>query len=205
MSAAVRIFVSTKRYSVKDEAVSFGLNWTHLSIHCRVCYLAYPSIAILGTVSEEVWGVVRADYVRRFNATKRSDGKALTQRDVAEFGGIAEGGGQNSVSRLFTNDKYGPTVEVFLRALVGLGVRPSEFFAAIEHQFPKPNGDPPWASAGTNTASHAPDTALAPASGDDPDRQLALEIGRDIIRACRLGRGQSSTRLLRDRRMTKRR
>jgi transcriptional regulator with XRE-family HTH domain len=96
----------------------------------------------------EVWKVIRADYARRWDAIKpigrRPRAHGATQRTVAEHGGLA---GQNAVSRILNGGNDGPTVETFVRGLIGLGVRPSEFFAAIEDQFPIPAIPPAWAPA----------------------------------------------------------
>jgi hypothetical protein len=43
--------------------------------------------------------------------------------------------GQNSVSRLLSNDHLGPSVEIFVRAVEGLGLSLSEFFAEFERSF----------------------------------------------------------------------
>jgi len=130
----------------------------------------------------DVWDAIRADYARRFAELKQ---QGATQQEVARLGGIAEGAGQNSLSRLLKNDKLGPSVEMFVRALLGLRVAPSEFFAGIEHQFPQPDVEPSWApSAPISGRDRGRHTNVPP---DDPDRQLALEIGRSIIRACRRG------------------
>jgi transcriptional regulator with XRE-family HTH domain len=52
-----------------------------------------------------------------------------TQKAIADRGGIA---GQNTVSRLLSNDKLGPSVEIFVRAIEGLGKPVSEFFIELE-------------------------------------------------------------------------
>jgi hypothetical protein len=62
-----------------------------------------------------------------------------------------------------------------VRFLVGLGVKPSEFFAAIENQFPVPVVKPAWAR-GANTLP----TEVPPSSADDAaevQRTLLLEAG----------------------------
>ncbi len=69
------------------------------------------------------WSEIRA----HFAAVHAQAG--TTQQAIADRGGIA---GQNTVSRLLANDKLGPSVEIFIRALEGLGKPASEFFAELE-------------------------------------------------------------------------
>jgi transcriptional regulator with XRE-family HTH domain len=56
--------------------------------------------------------------------------EGLTQAMVAEAGGLP---GQNAISRLVSNHKMGPSVETFTRAVQGLGIRVSQFFAELEY------------------------------------------------------------------------
>ena len=53
----------------------------------------------------------------------------ITQKEIAQRGGLA---GQNAISKLLNNDHLGPTVETFVRAVVGLGKEPSTFFREAE-------------------------------------------------------------------------
>jgi transcriptional regulator with XRE-family HTH domain len=66
------------------------------------------------------WKVIRSAFIK-------ARGRR-TQGDIATAGGLH----QSSISKLESNDKLGPAVEVFVKAIEGLGVKPSVFFAAIE-------------------------------------------------------------------------
>jgi transcriptional regulator with XRE-family HTH domain len=72
------------------------------------------------------WSEIRAHFAA-LHAEARAAG--TTQQAIADRGGIA---GQNTVSRLLSNDKLGPSVEIFIRAIEGLGKPVSEFFAELE-------------------------------------------------------------------------
>jgi transcriptional regulator with XRE-family HTH domain len=74
------------------------------------------------------WLAIRAHYAA-LHAQAQAAG--LTQKAIAERGGIA---GQNSVSRLLSNDHLGPSVEIFVRAIEGLGKPVSQFFLELEQQ-----------------------------------------------------------------------
>lgn len=76
------------------------------------------------------WRVIREHFARTLETVR--DERRMPQVAIAESGGIR----QNLVSRLLKNRKRGPSVETFLRALKGLGVKPSEFFAALEDDTP---------------------------------------------------------------------
>lgn len=74
------------------------------------------------------WTEIRDAYERSFRAAqKRGDG--VTQESVAKAGGLKR---QNLISKFLANDKLGPQVETFIRAVEGLGLRPSDFFRQIE-------------------------------------------------------------------------
>jgi len=51
-----------------------------------------------------------------------------TQTVIADAGGLH----QSAISKLENNENLGPAVEVFLNAVEGLGLRPSEFFLQLE-------------------------------------------------------------------------
>lgn len=72
------------------------------------------------------WMRIRAHYAA-LHAQAQAAG--VTQKAIAERGGIA---GQNSVSRLLSNDHLGPSVEIFVRAVIGLGKSVSQFFLEVE-------------------------------------------------------------------------
>ncbi len=72
------------------------------------------------------WTEIRAHYAA-LHAQAQAAG--LTQKAIAARGGIA---GQNTVSRVLSNDNLGPSVEIFVRAIEGLGKSVSEFFVELE-------------------------------------------------------------------------
>lgn len=76
------------------------------------------------------WSLVRGHYKRLFEDARR---RGLTQVAVAARGGLAQG----QISKLFNPSKSGPSVDVFLRALLGLGLQPSDFFRHVEEQSQK--------------------------------------------------------------------
>lgn len=55
---------------------------------------------------------------------------ALKQEDVAEKGGIE----QSTISKIERDPPYDPGINSFLRAIRGLNMRPSEFFARFERR-----------------------------------------------------------------------
>ncbi len=92
----------------------------------------------------EVWNVIREEYARRVAAIQAAHNE-VTQTHVAALGGI----GQNDVSRILSpRNTHGPSVEIFVGGIYGLGTTPSEFFIAIEPKLPLPTTPPPpWALA----------------------------------------------------------
>ena len=77
------------------------------------------------------WEHMRAHYVRLLRAAKRD--REVTQKQVAAAGGLK---GQNYISKIKTASRLGPAVEIFIRAIEGLGLPPSAFFAELEGQPP---------------------------------------------------------------------
>jgi transcriptional regulator with XRE-family HTH domain len=73
------------------------------------------------------WPDIRAHYERQFRAEKVA--RNLTQQEVAENGGLSR---NNAISKLLSNHKLGPSVDTFVRAVQGLGISLSEFFASLE-------------------------------------------------------------------------
>ena len=69
---------------------------------------------------------MRAHYVRALRAARE---RGLTQKKVAAAGGLK---GQNYVSKIKSAGRLGPAVEIFIRAIEGLGMHPSDFFAELE-------------------------------------------------------------------------
>lgn len=82
------------------------------------------------------WTEIRA-HLAALHAQAQSAG--VTQKAIAQRGGIA---GQNTVSRVLSNENLGPSVEIFVRALEGLGKSVSEFFAELEQQQSPLAGEP---------------------------------------------------------------
>lgn len=74
---------------------------------------------------------MRAHYERLFREAKT---RGETQETIAERGGLK----QNQISRMFAIATYGPQVENFVKAIEGLGLSVSSFFAQIER---KTDGD----------------------------------------------------------------
>lgn len=122
--------------------------------------------AILGACMAEWWNwkVIREHYEQRLAVSPR------TQADVAHAGGFKGGEkSQNAISKLLRNHKLGPTVETFLKAVNGLGMTPSQFFAELERD--SPPSDVPLAS-------------LPPAATTGRD-VADLQRAREIIRLAR--------------------
>src|SRR4029077_7240854 len=87
----------------------------------------YPEADILGAAMD--WSLMREAYRRELKAATKTRG--LNQQKVAAAGGLT---GQNVVSKLLRNKNLGPAVEIFTKAVEGLGMPCSEFFARIERR-----------------------------------------------------------------------
>lgn len=88
----------------------------------------YPFIGqqLTGIYSSTVeWKALRTHYERLFMEAKT---RGETQETVAARGGLR----QNKISKLLSIENLGPQVETFVRAVEGLGMSPSSFFAQIE-------------------------------------------------------------------------
>jgi transcriptional regulator with XRE-family HTH domain len=113
------------------------------------------------------WRDVREHYRRAFGIARR---RGLTQTDVARAAGL----GQNHISRILNwrDDSLGPTIMTFLKALQGIGLPASIFFAELEHRHPDPLRP----------------TIPPPAPSPDNEAEAALErtIGRLVLYAIRL-------------------
>jgi transcriptional regulator with XRE-family HTH domain len=97
------------------------------------------------------WRQIREHYARALQQSTRN------QVRVAEAGELQ----QSAVSKLLANSRLGPSVETFVRAVEGLGMPLSEFFASLERrEIPVPRHAHP-----------------------SPDDDRALEIGRAILKA----------------------
>src|SRR5262245_10031346 len=65
------------------------------------------------------WAPIRKRFIELFELSGR------TQADVARLGGL---NGQHTVSKILANDMNGPTLDVFVKAVAGLGISLAEFF-----------------------------------------------------------------------------
>ena len=75
------------------------------------------------------WEQIRAHFVRLWEIRK-AEGKR--QEDIALAGGLER---QNQISRVLTSKgPRGPSVRIFINAVIGLGLQPSEFFAQLERE-----------------------------------------------------------------------
>lgn len=126
-------------------------------------------VMIVGSMEWWRWGVVRREMARRIRAAKgvRQAGapRGASQTAVGVRGGVK----QTHISKMLRNHKLGPTVETFLRAIMGLGLKPSEFFAELERG---------W----------TPDTPPEARPPDDPDQEeadSAMDVVRLLVRAMR--------------------
>jgi transcriptional regulator with XRE-family HTH domain len=72
------------------------------------------------------WEQIRRHYAARLADARR---RGFTQKAVATAGKLS---GQNAISKLLANENLGPSVETFVKAVTGLGLTVSEFFAEIE-------------------------------------------------------------------------
>jgi transcriptional regulator with XRE-family HTH domain len=113
------------------------------------------------------WRQIREHYRRAFGVA-RSQGR-LTQTSVARAGGL----GQNQISKYLNlpDTSSGPQIVNFLKALDGLGVAASTFFAELEHRHPDLRR--PFVPAPTPPP---PDT----------EAELERAIGRLVLYAIRL-------------------
>ncbi|MFA6046375.1 MAG: helix-turn-helix transcriptional regulator [Phycisphaerales bacterium] len=75
-----------------------------------------------------VYPVRVMDRVIREGFKTQRDQRRLTQPQVAAAGGLS----QSRISRIETEEEYQPEVATFLRAVKGLGLTASEFFAFVE-------------------------------------------------------------------------
>jgi transcriptional regulator with XRE-family HTH domain len=79
------------------------------------------------------WSQIRAQYERAFRVAR---GRGETQTTIALRGGLLSPRTgrpqQNQISKILRSRTRGPSVETFVRAVEGLGISVSSFFAAIE-------------------------------------------------------------------------
>jgi transcriptional regulator with XRE-family HTH domain len=93
------------------------------------------------------WPHIRDHYIRLFKIADR------TQDEVAKAAKLS---GQNAISRLLANEKLGPSVETFIKAILGLGITPSQFFAALEQADPASSSTSETRTGGVHATSSAP-------------------------------------------------
>lgn len=74
------------------------------------------------------WLSLRDAYKVLFLAAKQH---GETQETIAQRGGLKR---QNTISKMLQNRNLGPQVETFIRAIEGLGLKPSAFFKATEEK-----------------------------------------------------------------------
>jgi len=80
--------------------------------------------------------MIRQHYAARLAEARRV---GQTQDSVAKAGHLA---GQTAISKLLANQNLGPSVETFVKAVRGLGLEVSTFFAEIERQIAAPEAPP---------------------------------------------------------------
>jgi transcriptional regulator with XRE-family HTH domain len=102
------------------------------------------------------WEHMRAHYVRALRAARD---RGVTQKRVADAGGLK---GQNYISKIKSAPRLGPAVELFIRAIEGLGISPSEFFAELEGRPPRelPPIAAPASTFGTSEGDGLADAVL---------------------------------------------
>ena len=142
------------------------------------------------------WKTIRAHYEREFTAAKR---RGLTQAKVAKAGGLK---GQNDISRLLANDTLGPQVETFVRAVEGLGLSLSAFFAQIERSqiSTAKVQNPSLKQAPHQRTIEIPEPEaqqhgggpLSPAA-EDTWTQVGRAIGRGLVREVRRAQSREQT------------
>lgn len=83
------------------------------------------------------WETIREHFAELLRDRQRAGG--LTQETIAQAGGLSR---QNQISRVLANRNRGPSVEIFIKAILGLGLTPSEFFAPLEGRALEPTAGP---------------------------------------------------------------
>lgn len=153
----------------------------------------YYGFAPPATVPDVTWAQIRSAFIRARGTRK--------QQDVARAAGLY----QSHISKLEANDKLGPAVEVFVKAVEGLGMPVSQFFAQIERQ--TKTDLPSSAVAGITAPSPTPEakhgrsrevsTAHETTPATDAENRLAQAIetlAREIERARRAPAPRTSPR-----------
>jgi len=101
-----------------------------------------------------LWLHAREHYARLFDAAKA---KGWSQAAIARRGGLP----QTAISKLLANDKLGPSMDTFLKALNGIGKGAAQFFAEAEvfaevQPSSSPSSSPPRPSSSLESAVEAP-------------------------------------------------
>lgn len=130
------------------------------------------------------WKQIRAHYERAFGAARK---RGMTQAKVAKAGGLA---GQNAVSKVlhYPDTSLGPQVVTLVKAVEGLGLRVSEFFAQIEQRTPHPD-------------LHRDNLLVSLPAGADDEKVAEVEraIGRSFLQALRLAQAREETPMVKRR------
>lgn len=71
---------------------------------------------------------VKKDLRDFFHAERKRRG--LNQQQVAEAGNVK----QSAISKIERDAPYQPSLDIFLRAIIGLGMTPSDFFLQFEQR-----------------------------------------------------------------------
>jgi transcriptional regulator with XRE-family HTH domain len=123
------------------------------------------------------WSDVRMHYYRLFTAS------GLTQTQVANAAGF----NQSTLQKLLSNDKQGPAATTLLKAIRGLGMLPSEFFASLEHALVGAD-----AASGPLPRQEVPRGPLPPTCPDPALRQLQKDLKRLAREVADLRHAQTS-------------
>ncbi len=124
------------------------------------------------------WKHLHAYFVRTFEAVRRG---GVTQTKIARAGGTS----QNQISKILKmvpeKSPLGPSVTSFVRAVEGMGIPASTFFAEFEKEYPNPRlADPTQPLA-------PPPVPAVDLSGDD---QVERAIGRMVLQALRIAQAE---------------
>lgn len=118
------------------------------------------------------WFQIRDHYAALFAQLRQ---RGTTQEHVAEAGGLS---GQNAISKLLTNDKLGPKVETFVKAIQGLGLSVSAFFAMLERGEVSPSLEPSPLMARLEALEHAVEALRAARAAEPAASPSASMFGR---------------------------
>ena len=107
----------------------------HVSLYASTVYSITTGIYCGFVPRTLTWLDIRAEFLR----LKRERG--LTQVQIAKAGGTV----QHNISKWLRNERQGPQIGNFMKAIAGLGLSPAEFFSRLEqqHQAIRPVSHPP--------------------------------------------------------------